>query len=86
MSYYDLYSNDYLKRNGRVFGNESTYLELPETARRILAETDPCTIYELEDSDHEGCVYALWYSIRGVIDADDLTAQDVIDIINGWAE
>ena len=77
-----MYSNEYLKSNAVQYGNAATKLKLPEHAAEIYNTTDPLTIWEFTSEDGTS------YSMRGVIDADDMTEWDVIDAIRclAWSD
>lgn len=53
------------------YGNEKTALELTPRAAAIYADSDPLEILERETPE------GLRYDLRGVIEADGLTAQQV---------
>lgn len=57
----------------RTYGNEKTYLILCTEAYEVYCDTDPLTIYEIED-DEDG---TLTYDITGAIEATGLNAEDV---------
>lgn len=61
----------------RTYGNEKTHLTLTDRAFEAYSNTDPLTIFEHEDEDG-----VLTYSMRGSIEAENLTADDV----NEWLE
>lgn len=56
----------------KIFGNEKTHLTLSETAERAYSMMDPLQIIEHEDDDGN-----LIYSMRGIIEADGLTEDEV---------
>lgn len=77
-----MYSNEYLKNNAVQYGNAATKLKLPEHAAEIYNTTDPLTIWEFTSEGGTS------YSMRGVIEADDMTEWDVIDAIRclAWSD
>jgi hypothetical protein len=66
---------------GKRYGDTSTNLILTEKAQKVYNVTDPIDIYEREEKDDE-----LVYSMRGVIVKDDLSADDVNQILEGFAD
>lgn len=67
--------------NIKQYGNTKTKLSLTERAYDIYRDTDPLDIWEVEDEDGN-CTY----SIRGAIEADDLTADEVSEYIEVLAD
>ena len=61
----------------RIYGNENTHLLLTSQAFEAYSNTTPLEIAEHEQEDG-----SYLYSMRGAIEADDLTAADV----NDWLE
>lgn len=57
----------------KIYGNEKTNLQLSEKAAAMYAQCDPLTITEHDDGT---------YSLSGVEDRDNMTADDV----NQWLE
>ena len=57
----------------KIYGNENTDLILSDKAAAMYAQCDPLKIIEHEDGS---------YSIRGIEDRSDVTAEDV----NRWLE
>lgn len=61
----------------KIYGNEKTNLVLTEKAEKVYAETEPLTIIEHEDG---------LYSINGCIEADELTAEEVNEILEDLSD
>lgn len=62
------------------YGNKPTHLEL---RKEVEAEwnkglVDPLMVYEYAEPEEDGTYL---YAIRGVIDRDDMTAEDVNDVL-----
>jgi hypothetical protein len=53
------------------YGNEKTKLFLTEKAEAVYSDSDPLEILERETP------YGLRYDLRGVLEADGLTAEEV---------
>lgn len=66
---------------GKRYGDARTNLILTEKAQKVYNVTDPIDIYEREEKDDE-----LVYSMRGVIVKDDLSADDVNQILEEFAD
>lgn len=73
-----------IEKNWKSFGDVETHLhrtDLSEKALKEYDETDPLDIYEekLEDG-------SFLYHTRGSVDADDLTAEELNDLLEDMAE
>lgn len=66
---------------GKRYGDTRTNLILTEKAQKVYNVTDPIDIYEQEEKDD-----VLVYSMRGVIVKDDLSADDVNQILEEFAD
>ena len=81
-------------KNYRVYGNEPTHLSLTEKAQRFCNVTDPIEIREfchesiIEDEDENiiDVEKTYTYDIVGCIEDHDLTADEVISLLEELAE
>jgi hypothetical protein len=75
-------------------GKDSTHLHLTETAKKILAVTDPLDIYELaieqetdiDDFESDFEVVGYEYFCRGCIEADYLAEKELNNMIEQLEE
>ncbi len=66
---------------GKRYGDTRTDLTLTEKAQKVYDVTDPIDIYEREEDDD-----VFVYTMRGVIVKDDLSADDVNQILEEFAD
>lgn len=66
---------------GKRYGDTRTDLTLTEKAQKVYNVTDPIDIYEREEDDD-----VFVYTMRGVIEKDDLSADDVNQILEEFAD
>lgn len=64
-----------MKKLGKRFGSEQTKLELSDRAYEVYCGYSPLDIFERETE--EGLVYFL----RGCVEADDLTADELDEML-----
>ena len=73
------YLNDTESDYYREYGRDNTNLELSDKAEKVYADTDPLKIVEtMSDGDYV-------YAISGVVDRDGMTAEDVNDLLESFA-
>lgn len=65
----------------KTYGSEKTSLDLTKVARSVYSESDPLTITEIEREDG-----TLRYNLSGIIERDDLTADEVNAALEALAE
>ena len=66
---------------GKRYGDTRTDLTLTEKAQKVYDVTDPIDIYEREEDDD-----VFVYTMRGVIVEDDISADEVNQILEEFAD